>query len=247
MNINLKVANFALTALLLAGCGIQTSSSMFSDPIQKENILKLAGNYEQLITEYKKRLAIDDNAKDRLGLAQIYYEIKDYNSAKYFLEPLVKKIANQENLLLYSKILEELGEYQEALDSVNEALSLNPQNAEGWNLKGIIFASNGYLNEAKKSFLIAKDLFYDDCTINANLGALEILQKNYKGAVEYFEPIYARGCENKFLLHNYVFALVKLNEYEVAQTLIQKHNLAKYPKQLIADLSKAKPNDFKDE
>lgn len=130
MSLNLKIASFALAALFLSGCAVQTSSSMFSDPIQKENILKLVGNYEQLITDYKKRLANDDNPKDRLKLAQLYYEIKDYNSAKYFLEPLVKKIANQDNLLLYSKILEELGEYQEALDSINEALSLNPQNPE---------------------------------------------------------------------------------------------------------------------
>ncbi|BCX78549.1 lipopolysaccharide assembly protein LapB [Campylobacter sp. 19-13652] len=247
MSLNLKIASFALAALFLSGCAVQTSSSMFSDPIQKENILKLAGNYEQLITDYKKRLANDDNPKDRLKLAQLYYEIKDYNSAKYFLEPLVKKIANQDNLLLYSKILEELGEYQEALDSINEALSLNPQNPEAWNLKGIIFASNGYIKEAQKSFLIAKDLFYDDCVINTNLGALEILQNNYRGAISYFEPIYARGCENTFLLHNYTFALIKLNEYTAAENLIEKYNLAKYPKKLIADLIKAKPNDFKDE
>lgn len=246
--INLKILITVIFTLLISGCAISYSGeNMFDSPIQKEEVLKLAGNYEKLINDYKKKLKIDDNSEDRLKLSQLYYEIKDYDSAKYFIQPLVDKFVNENILLLYTKILEEQGEYQSALEAVNELLSLNPRKAEAWNLKGIIFASNGYKDEAKKSFLIAKDLFFDDCIVNSNLGALEILQNNYQKAIEYFEPLYARNCNNTQLIHNYAFALIKTKQYKAAETLMQTHGISKNPYKLISQLLKARPNDFKDE
>lgn len=233
-----------IIAAILSGCSIRTSPSLFESNIEKETLLKVANNYEELIDIYKKKIEQNNYPSDILKLCELYYDIKDYNSAMYFLEPLLERSVTDKAMLLKAKILEAKGEYQSALDSVNETLNLNPRMAEAWNVKGVIFASNGYIEEAQKSFFIAKDLFYDDCIVNTNLGALEILKSNYNAGIGYFEPLYVRGCKNSYLLHNYTFALIKNKEYARAQKVMEDEGMSKFPRKLITALRNAVPNDF---
>lgn len=236
-----KMIFTVLGVFLLAGCSLQTTSSLFTNNTQREQILKLSMNYEKLIAEYRDKLSHNKNdIGARVKLAQLYFDTNDLNNANYYIEPLVKQGKNIDALILKAKILEKQRLYQQALDMLDEALNISSKNAEIWNLKAIIFARNGYYKEAKNSFESAKQLFYDDYKINTNLGILEILQGNYKLALTYLKPLYIRGYKNPKFLSSLVYALIKNQEITLAKKIVAEEGLAKDFKSIYANVIRSK-------
>jgi len=53
------------------------------------------------------------------------------------------------------------GHYKEAIESYNEAIRLDPQNAKAYNNRGLTYQSLGKVEEAERDFQKAKELGYN--------------------------------------------------------------------------------------
>jgi Flp pilus assembly protein TadD len=54
-----------------------------------------------------------------------------------------------------------LGQYKQAIQDYDEAIRLNPQDAEAYYVRGLIYGELGKSDEAARDFAKAKELGYD--------------------------------------------------------------------------------------
>lgn len=228
-----------IIGIVFLGCSSK-NPDFFGDEVYREKVLISAKNYKDLIKMYKEKLEKKDTPEIRIKLAQYYYEVQDYNSVFYYLQPLTETKKSTQALLLYAKALESLGKYKEALKKLNELTLLNKNISEAYNLKGIIYSSQKNFDLAKQNFLKAKELFLSDSIINTNLAMMAILQQNYPEAINYLMPLYTRGYKDTKIINNLVFALVKAKKTNLALEIIEKENLSKSPRNFIRNLQKIK-------
>lgn len=229
--------------IVFLGCSSK-SPDFFGDEVYREKVLVSAKNYKDLIKMYKEKLEKKDTPQNRIKLAQYYYEVQDYNSVFYYLEPLIKNKKSTQTLLLYAKALESVGKYQEALEKLDILTSLDANISEAYNLKGIIYSSQKNFPLAEQNFLKAKELFLSDFIINTNLAMMAILEQKYTKAIDYLMPLYSRGYKDTKIINNLVFALVKANKTSLALEIVQKENLSKSPRNFIRNVQKIKANSL---
>jgi tetratricopeptide (TPR) repeat protein len=86
------------------------------------------GNWDQVVTQYKKILEQDSKntvANYRLGV--IYYERKEYNTAKKYLETVVNLYPfDYDSLIMYAWVNYQLGNTREAKVLFNKVLMYSP-------------------------------------------------------------------------------------------------------------------------
>lgn len=231
---------------VFCACSVNSNSSMFTSPIQKEQVLKLSSNYDALISEYRKKVVQKNKDEDRLKLANLYYEINDFNNAMYFLSPLISKAKNAEVFITKAKILNKMQNYKDALNTLDLAAILDSKNAEIYNLKGIILAKNKELDKAKEAFFKARKYYENDLKINTNLGILELIQGNYKEALSYLKPLYVRDYKDSVFLNSLIFALIKNNELDLAKKIAKEQNLVDDFNNIVDYVNNSKVNFNKD-
>lgn len=234
-----KILVVIVIGIVFLGCASK-SPDFFGDEVYREKVLISAKNYKDLIKMYREKLEKKDTPQNRIKLAQYYYEVQDYNSVFYYLQPLVETKKSTQALLLYAKALESVGKYKEALQKLDELTLLDTNISEAYNLKGIIYSSQKNFDLAKENFLKAKELFLSDSIINTNLAMMAILQQNYTEAINYLMPLYTRGYKDSKIINNLVFALVKANKTSLALEIVEKENLSKSPRNFIRNLQKIK-------
>ena len=231
------------SVLLMVTTGCQNSTTLRNlDEEQKIYIHETTKNYGGLIELYKNRLKQKDTEDSRYKLAQTYYLLLDYGSAKHALSSVVDKSQNDKTLILYSRVLYRQGDYANALAYLEKAAAINPNNGEGYNLQGIVRTRVGQYDAARASFNKARDLFYDENKVVNNLAMLSILDKEYREAYNYLNILYKKGYRNNVLLHNILYTLVKLNEDQVAERFCVEHQLSKRPTILVQELKRIEPN-----
>ncbi|POT57839.1 hypothetical protein C3432_07810 [Citrobacter amalonaticus] len=221
-----------LISLLLLGCSSQSSL----DNREREFILTKVNNYKGLIAFYREQLSKNDTPEVRLKLCEVYNKIEDYESSQNCLKELVNTSPTAESLLLSAQNNSTLGHNDIALKQIDEALKMDPKLGEAFNLKGVILAHLGDLDNAKENFEKARNLFVAEEIVNNNLAMIAIVEKDYNLARSYLMPLYSRGYNSPKIVHNLIFTLVKLNDYSTAETLIRQNNLEDSSQQLIADL-----------
>ncbi|MFV8801420.1 tetratricopeptide repeat protein [Yersinia sp. LJYL362] len=202
----------------------------------RESILTKAKNYGGLITLYRNKLKIKEDDTFRLKLANAYYLAGDTESSLYFLEPIAHK-KNESIYLLQAKNLINKNDDATASIVINKLITMSPKNAEAHNMKGIILASNGKINEAKKSINQSRNLFISDEIAMNNLAVVAMLDKRYTEAVRILLPDYLAGKRGSFMLHNLVFSLIKIDDDKYAKKIILAEKMAKDPDELILALS----------
>lgn len=235
-----------LISIFVIFYGCSSSSSMFKSDIEREKVLKLSSNYNQLINEYRQKLKDKNQDKDRLNLAKLYYETNDFNNALYYLEPMTQKGKSVDALILKALILDKNQKTQKALNALDLALKLDSKNAKAWNLKGVFLARSGNYSEAKICFLTAKEHFLDDLQVNANLGILELLNEDYISALSYFKPLYVRGYKDTKFLNSFVYSLIKNDELELAKKVVRDEGISDDFKVVLNAVSNSKINIHKD-
>lgn len=238
-----KILVVIVIGIVFLGCASK-NPDFFGDETYREKVLVSAKNYKDLIKMYREKLEKKDTPEIRIKLAQYYYEVQDYNSVFYYLQPLVETKKSTQALLLYAKALESIGKYKEALQKLDELTLLDVNISEAYNLKGIIYCSEKNFDLAKQNFLRAKELFLSDSIINTNLAMMEILQQNYPEAINYLMPLYTRGYKDSKIINNLVFALTKANKTSLALEIVQKENLSKSPRNFIRNLQKIKATNL---
>ncbi len=219
-------------SLLLVGCSSQTNL----DNKEREFILTKVNNYKGLIAFYREQLSKNDTPEVRLKLCEVYNKIEDYESSQNCLKELVSSSPTDESLLLSAQNNSTLGHDEIALRQIDEAIKINPKMGEAYNLKGVILAHLGNLENAKTSFEKARNLFVAEDIVNNNLAMIAIVEKDYNLARSYLMPLYSRGYNSPKIVHNLIFTLVKLNDYSTADMLIRQNNLEDSSQRLIADL-----------
>ena len=144
-------------------------------------------------------------------------------------------------LLLASKNLMELGNYSDAQAMVSAVLRQNPKSGEAWNMQGILLAQDGDFSGAARAFNQARQRFVDDDIVINNLAMLAIMQNDYATARDYLFSLYGRGHASQKVLHNLVYVLVKLQDFNGAESILQQEKMADRSEGLMEALAKVNP------
>ncbi|MCW2480010.1 tetratricopeptide repeat protein [Candidatus Symbiopectobacterium sp. NZEC135] len=230
-----------LSIFFLSGCVTQNGNNNAINEEQKEFILAKMNDYQGLIRLYREKLNRKENEKTRYVLAKYYHSAMDYESSRHYLAPLLANNPDEDVLLLESKNLLEQGHISEALGRVKAALNKNPENGDALNTQGVLLAQQGDYLAAKASFDKARTHFVDEDKVINNLAMLAIMQEDYPTARDYLAPLYSRGYTGENLLHNLVFVLVKLRDFEGAEAVLHRAKNADVSDGLLESLSKIKP------
>ncbi|MFK3703846.1 tetratricopeptide repeat protein [Klebsiella sp. NPDC088457] len=229
-----------LALFVLSGCQNQTGSGELNDS-QREYILSKVNNYNGLIKLYREKLSRKEDQDTRYRLAEYYYLAEDFDSSRQYLQPLIANNPDERALLLESKNLMELGSYSEAQAVVSRVIGQNPKSGEAWNMQGILLAQDGDFTGAARAFNQARQRFVDDDIVINNLAMLAIMQNDYATARDYLFSLYSRGHASQKVLHNLVYVLVKLQDFNAAESILQQEKMADRSEGLMEALAKVNP------
>lgn len=110
----------------------------------------------------------------------------------YDLDP-----TNEYTLLSYGWIKIDMEEYEEAIDLLNNCISLNPEESEGYFYRGVCYAELGKLDIALEDFIKNLEVETESEEGFFNVGKTYERMKNYEKAIEYYdkaialEPLYS--------------------------------------------------------
>ncbi|HDR0614311.1 TPA: tetratricopeptide repeat protein [Pasteurella multocida] len=237
---------FVSLALSVVGCATHSQQgmaqkSMSSEAITaKETLYESTQNYSALISLYRDVLKAKEDPSIRYKLAKTYYQRGDSKSSLLYLTPLLNdntKLATQAKILQIKNLIQ-LNNFQEAISVANELLLKSPNEGEVYNLRGIAYAQNGNLVNARNDINKAREFFINDNVAINNLAMLNIINGDFNNAVSLLLPQYLNGIKNSRLIHNLVFALVKNGDLDYAKDIIVKERLNTSPDDLINALKK---------
>lgn len=230
-----------LSVFIISGCQSTLFDEKSVDQRQKEYILSKVNNYQGMISLYRDKLSQKEDRDTRLKLAELYYLVEDYESSRHYLKPLLENPDEEKGWLLEGKNLLETGSSSQALAALDRVQRLARDNGEAWNLRGVLLAKSGDFVQARKAFSEARLRFVDDNIVLNNLAMLEIMQENYPAARDYLMPLYARGNVTQKMLHNLVFVLVKLQDFQAAEEILRQEKMYTNRDGLLESLAKIKP------
>ncbi|MDO4698892.1 MAG: tetratricopeptide repeat protein [Pasteurellaceae bacterium] len=239
-NIFKKTAVCGLAILISACSSLQLGTQTEEALSAKEKLYHSVKNYNGLISLYRDALKKNDEPELRYKLANSYYQAGDSQSSLLYLKPLLTRQdkIGENALLLEVKNNIQLSQYKDAMKNINVLLQRIPNNGEAYNLRGIIFAQEGNLQEAFKDITRARELFINDVIAINNLAMLSIINGDYKNASSLLLPQYLNGSRDYRVMHNLVFALVKSGEVDYALDIIKKERLNTNPEDLVNALKK---------
>ena len=217
-----------LSAVLLQGCASVPSAdsgqaindnSLSVTSVANESLLKAAGNHVGLIDLYKEQLlqaeTIQEADSSRYQLGLTYLEAHDPESTLFYIDPVAQaKRANADTLLLQSRALLALEKTNEALQSATDAQAMDGNDPRITNQLGLIYSHMGDYQEARRFFRKAREGMLDDAIVMNNLAMIDILEKNYKEAVDRLMPLYNTGQADDRVIANLVVALVRGKMYD---------------------------------
>ncbi|WP_434355702.1 hypothetical protein NF212_11410 [Parasalinivibrio latis] len=217
------LAKLILLMLMLTGCQSTTHEPVVEINKNSIKLMEEAGNYQGLISLYKKMLSEGDGEESRYLLAEAYYLSGDMESAQYHLQILTtKQKVSPEVYLLLAHVNYNLNAFNAAKDNVENAIALNPRYGEAFNLKGLIFAETDGIREARSAFEIARSLLYDDVSVKNNLAVLDMIEGNYSKALSRLTPLYVNGQADDKVKANLVIAAVKAGRADVFRMLLKQ-------------------------
>jgi len=191
----IKQLGWALVAVcIVALSGCAASQSPEEKTLTNEQVLESSGNDREIIELYKRELKQHESAQTRIKLVKRYLRIKDYDSAEFYLTPLLS-VAEQdvrmtsEVLLLSGKVAMGLEQWQIARNRLESVQQLNPHDSGSANLLGILAARQGDLVEARQWFNQARKNMAEDRTIKNNLALIDVLEQDYASAMRRLEPL----------------------------------------------------------
>lgn len=178
-------------------------------------------NYDQLILLYKEQLKVKENKATRVKLADAYLNSGDAESALFIISPIALSIdADVDVLLIQAHSEYELGSFDSALATAERANTISKNNADIENLLGVIYAEREEYFKARKYFNLARTHLYDDLKIKNNLAVLDIIEGQYKQAVQKLLPIHLNKNADNQLKANLTLAMAKLGNFEYVKSIL---------------------------
>ncbi|CAM3513803.1 tetratricopeptide repeat protein [Parendozoicomonas haliclonae] len=255
INRSLILTVLVLVAALLNGCSALGPTQKPSEQAKyqgaNEALLKAADNHAGLIELYKTRMQKGEPAerdRARLELGQVYLDTGDPESTLFTIEPLFLRTVENgegrpdaEGWLLKSRAQLALGQPTPAMESIKQALALRPGHPHILNQSGLIYAETGNYSEARQAFIQARHAMLDDLTVKNNLAMLDILEENYKAAIQRLMPLYTSGQADDRIKANLTLAVVRAGLYQEFRTLCGQGKTEQETAALFMALSEAKP------
>ncbi|MFT2099115.1 tetratricopeptide repeat protein [Marinomonas sp. 2405UD66-6] len=222
-----KLVALLFLILTITGCTTHysaptVSSGKADEKVMSEKILIKSLNYARLIELYKEQLKEKENSETRLKLANVYIDSYDNESALFTLAPLInQKKINPEVFYAQAVAQYNMGDIVSAHDSLLIVLEREPDNAKALNMLGIIYAYQGELENARKTFNKARELMYSDATIKNNLALLDLIEGEYQSAAATLLPVYLnnRGKVDESVRANLAIIMAKLGSFDYINTL----------------------------
>ncbi|MEZ8103528.1 hypothetical protein L4C39_09090 [Vibrio clamense] len=209
-----------LSVLLVTLVGCSSTKSLDNHKT-KESMLIKTNNYDQLVLLYKEQLKIKENKATRVKLADAYLNSGDAESALFIISPIALATdADVDVLLIQAHSEYELGSYDRALTTAERAHSISRNNADIENLLGVIYAGREDYVKAREYFNLARTHLYDDIKIKNNLAVLDIIEGQYKQAVQKLLPIYLNEDADDQLKANLTLAMAKLGNFEYVKSIL---------------------------
>jgi len=112
--------------------------------------------------------------------------------------------------------------YDQALEQLNEALALTPQNVFALNLVGAVQTKKKEYDAARGSFSKALDLDPSFFPARYNLGELDFLQQNYPKALDYFTALRNNFPGNELIDFKIVLLHLKLDDLDRANRVANR-------------------------
>ncbi|EKN4118760.1 TPA: tetratricopeptide repeat protein [Yersinia enterocolitica] len=225
---------FLIFTFILSGCSNNNVSN--KEFYYRESILLKANNHAGLITLYRNKLKVKEDESIRLKLANAYYLTGDSKSSLYYLQPISHK-ENASIYMLQAKNLINNNNNDGAKIVVSKLLAISPNNAEAYNLNGIILANEGEIHKSEIAIEKSRALFISDEIAMNNLAVVAMLDDRYTDAVRILLPDYLAGKRGRLMLHNLVFSLVQLGDIQYAKKIIVAEKMSDNPDQLVLALS----------
>ncbi len=190
---------------------LPTQKSPDENYTKAENF-RLTRNYTKAIAFYKKGISTNPQfAPNYLGLAITYYEIKNFEEAKYNLDHYLTKERNADfALMLRAKTNMNLGNTQFALADIKAANALNP-NIEYKLTESIILTETGKYKEAR-AILDKISQEVQTYIVFKYLGTCDYKLGDYKNAILNFDRAILLFEDDKSILPMYNDAKRKNNE-----------------------------------
>jgi tight adherence protein D len=213
-----------------------------------ERVLIASASNDTLILHYKKLLSNNPNQCLTYQLAEAYLNKGDTETALFHLNRL-HKLANlntsqghlktneqpeytpprcNENRALFEgevALLKANAYYQQhdnelAISAVKQVLSSGANEAEAYNVYGMLLADNGNIKEARNVFNHARALMYDDIIIKNNLAVLDIAEQNYDAAISKLLPLYHDNQHDGQLKANLILAMARGHHFQSFKSLL---------------------------
>lgn len=176
------------------------------------------GQNEDAITTYKRSIQLDSKSPYAWrGLARVYKNLGQFDDARKCYDRSLE--LDPESSTTYAvgvvDLLWRQGRIQEAIDMVNNSITLKPNDSSSWNSLAYIYRQANRKEESKRAFMQALDLNKEDNSwnglgnISRDLGNLDAAIEAYKNALELTpdEPIYQDNLANVYLEQgNYALA-----------------------------------------
>ena len=221
----LKIISALVCVTIMTGCAVRPSSGFSNSSALNETFLEQAQNYPRLIELYKEQLKDKESSEVRTKLAQIYIDTQDNESALFTLVPVTTQPgASHEAFYLQGVAQYNLGQMQQALNSLKIAINKAPKDAKSINMQGVVQAELGMLEDARRSFNQSRELMYDDITIKNNLALLDMMEGDYQAAATRLMPIYlnSTGKSDPNVKANLAIIVSKLGSFETLRSLYGK-------------------------
>jgi tetratricopeptide (TPR) repeat protein len=188
-------------------------------PDTADNFYK-EGNYRAALRIYLDIVQQESrNAKLYQGLAQCYYQLKNYESAKSAAE---KALELDSRLSIPHTVLAYIYYYQnnnlkKALTESLEAYDLSPNMEETINCHGSLLAASGRLAEGKAVLMQGLEIYPRSIPLHYNMAAAYNKERNYKKSSEEIKTVFKY---KPTLRHGIQLLIVYEQRYALLITLI---------------------------
>jgi tetratricopeptide (TPR) repeat protein len=179
--------------------------------------------YDQAIADIDRAILIDSNIAEYYNeKGNIYYDNNLFDEAFLSYQKAIeldKKLVN--SILQLSNIEVGLGNYELAMEMVNEALRIEPMNPEGYYLKGFIYLDKSDTSLAISSFRTAIEVDPDHYNSYIMLGKLYDT-KEHDFAGDYYDNALRIRPNSIEALYNKGMFLQRVEKYEEAYAIYDK-------------------------
>ncbi|MDC5705791.1 hypothetical protein OPW41_08100 [Vibrio europaeus] len=216
----MRLLSVALVALL-AGC------SSAPKTISDEQRMEITENFQGLQENYRERL--QNNAQDHaaaVSLARVYFKGGDLEAATYYLDQIPDETCNTLDgcWITRADIAYANEDFNNAKYFIDYSLAVQKDVYAAKNLYGIIMATEGDYQTAKRYFFEARLGFKDENAIRNNLAMTEMMEGRYAEAAERLMPLYKKGQVDPTIRANLIVSLMRSEqEHVVKRMLLQEH------------------------